>query len=124
MNDGGLGIGCHSGSDVASSLFAGPWPLFELRTTELKDRTLLHLSFDLLFIDVWSLQILHGELIQLAYQRTARLAPLEISFRDYVLSAAQQRDPRATGERRSTGCAASIRFPPRPSCRWRKVPLP
>ena len=67
------------------------WPLFEVRTTELKDRTLLHFSCDLLFIDVWSLQILHGELIQLAYQRTARLPPLEISFRDYVLSAAQQR---------------------------------
>ena len=71
------------------------WPLFEVRTTELKDRTLLHFSCDLLFIDVWSLQILHGELIQLAYQRTARLAPLEISFRDYVLSAAQQRDSKS-----------------------------
>ena len=71
------------------------WPLFEVRSTELKDRTLLHFSGDLLFIDVWSLQILHGELIQLAYQRTARVAPLEISFRDYVLSAAQQRDSKS-----------------------------
>ena len=98
--------------------------MFEVRTTELKDRTLLHFSCDLLFIDVWSLQILHGELIQLAYQRTARLAPPEISFRDYVLSAAQQRDSKSYGERRCVGCAASIRFPPRPSCRWRRVPLP
>jgi hypothetical protein len=71
------------------------WPLFEMRTTELKERTLLHFSCDLLFIDIWSLQILHAELIQLAYQRTAHLAPLEISFRDYVLTAAQQRNSKS-----------------------------
>ena len=71
------------------------WPLFEMRTTELKERTLLHFSCDLLFIDVWSLQILHAELIQLAYQRTAHLPPLEISFRDYVLTAAQQRNSKS-----------------------------
>jgi amino acid adenylation domain-containing protein len=71
------------------------WPLFEMRTTELKERTLLHFSCDLLFIDIWSLQILHAELIQLAYQRVAHLAPLEISFRDYVLTAAQQRNSKS-----------------------------
>jgi amino acid adenylation domain-containing protein len=71
------------------------WPLFEMRTTELKERTLLHFSCDLLFIDIWSLQILHAELIQLAYQRAAHLAPLEISFRDYVLTAAQQRNSKS-----------------------------
>lgn len=68
------------------------WPLFEVRTTELPERTLLHFSCDLLFIDVWSLQILQSELIQLTYQRVAHLAPLEISFRDYLLTAAQQRN--------------------------------
>ena len=67
------------------------WPLFEMRTTELKERTLLHFSCDLLFIDVWSLQILHGELLQLTYQRAPHLPPLEISFRDYVLTAARHR---------------------------------
>jgi amino acid adenylation domain-containing protein len=75
------------------------WPLFELRTTELKGRTLLHFSADLLFIDIWSLQILHSELVQLAYDRIAHLPPLEVSFRDYVLTAAEQRD--STSHRRA-----------------------
>ncbi len=64
----------------------GQWPLFELRTTELKDRTLLHLSLDLLFIDLWSMQILFDEWSQLALDRDTYLAPLEIGFRDYVLA--------------------------------------
>ena len=69
----------------------GQWPLFELRTTELKDRTLLHLSLDLLFVDLWSMQILFDEWSQLALDRDTYLAPLEISFRDYVLTLGQQK---------------------------------
>jgi hypothetical protein len=63
----GLRIGCHPEPDVASALFARSLALVRMRTTELKERTLLHFSCDLLFIDIWSLQILHAELIQLAY---------------------------------------------------------
>ena len=99
------------------------WPLFEVRTTELKDRTLLHFSCDLLFIDVWSLQILHGELIQLAYQRTARLAPLEISFRDYVLSAAQQRDSKSYRRAEEYWLRRLDTLPPAPKLPLAKSPV-
>ena len=70
----------------------GHWPLFELRTTELKDRTLLHLSLDLLFVDLWSMQILFDEWSQLALDRDTYLPPLEISFRDYVLALGRQKE--------------------------------
>jgi amino acid adenylation domain-containing protein len=68
------------------------WPLFELRTTELNGQTLLHLSLDLLFIDLWSMQILFDEWSQLAFDQDAYLAPLEISFRDYLVAAAQHKE--------------------------------
>jgi amino acid adenylation domain-containing protein len=71
------------------------WPLFELRTTELKGQTLLHLSLDLLFIDLWSMQILFDEWSQLTFDRDAYLAPVEINFRDYVMAVAQQKETRS-----------------------------
>src|SRR5919197_685609 len=68
------------------------WPLFELRTSELNGQTLLHWSVDLLFIDFWSMQLLLNEFAQLTFDPDPYLPPLEISFRDYLLTAAQQRD--------------------------------
>jgi amino acid adenylation domain-containing protein len=68
------------------------WPLFELRTTELNGQVILHFSLDLLFVDLWSLQLLFDEWAQLTLESDAYLAPLEISFRDYVLAAAKQRE--------------------------------
>jgi len=99
------------------------WPLFEMRTTELKERTLLHFSCDLLFIDVWSLQILHGELIQLAYQRVAHLAPLEISFRDYVLTAAQQRNSNSYRRAEDYWLRRLDALPPAPKLPLAKSPV-
>jgi amino acid adenylation domain-containing protein len=68
------------------------WPLFELRTTELAGQVILHFSLDLLFVDLWSLQLLFDEWTQLALDSDTYLAPLEISFRDYVLAATKQRE--------------------------------
>ncbi|HUE30099.1 MAG TPA: AMP-binding protein, partial [Verrucomicrobiae bacterium] len=64
---------------------ADRWPLFEVHASRLDDRrTRLHVSFDLLLADALSLQILLAELVQLYRQPAAELAPLEITFRDYV----------------------------------------
>ncbi len=68
---------------------ADQWPLFEVRASRLDDRvTRLHISFDLLVGDVWSSRIVLAELLQLYRDPQARLAPLELSFRDYVLAQA------------------------------------
>jgi amino acid adenylation domain-containing protein len=99
------------------------WPLFELRTTELDQRTLLHYSGDLLFIDIWSLQILYGELVQLAYDRVVHLAPLEISFRDYVLATAQQRDSRDYRRSQEYWLRRLDTLPPPPKLPLAKSPL-
>lgn len=67
------------------------WPLFELRTTERGTQTLLHFSLDLLFVDLWSMQLLFDEWAQLSLEQDPYLPPLEISFRDYVLASAELR---------------------------------
>src|SRR5262249_21434429 len=65
------------------------WPLFELRATLLEgERTRLHLSFDFLIGDAWSLQVLLPELAAAYHGRWSEFRPLSLSFRDYVLAAA------------------------------------
>ena len=68
-------------------LRADVWPLFELRASRIPGgRVRLHLSFDMLIIDVWSLNILFREWAALYENLNAALPPLELSFRDYVLA--------------------------------------
>ncbi|MEM7482781.1 MAG: amino acid adenylation domain-containing protein [Acidobacteriota bacterium] len=68
------------------------WPLFELRAHQLDDRVRFHLSLDLLIADVGSILILCRELTQLYHQPDTVLDPLDLSFRDYVLSEIAHRD--------------------------------
>ncbi|CAM2009936.1 non-ribosomal peptide synthetase [Acanthopleuribacter pedis] len=69
------------------------WPLFEVKASRLSDsRYRLHLSFDLLLADAWSFQLLFGEMTELARDPQKQLAPLEISFRDYVVAEQKMRE--------------------------------
>ena len=69
------------------------WPLFEIRATLLDEqRVRLHLSIDLLIMDAWSSLIVLRELAQLYHDPDHMLAPLELSFRDYLLAEAAIRD--------------------------------
>lgn len=70
------------------------WPLHELRLTQLKDQSVLHLSIDLLIADLASMQQLMLEFDQLYEGRN--LPPLELSFRDYVIAARARRQPGST----------------------------
>jgi amino acid adenylation domain-containing protein len=69
-------------------LAADQAPLFEIHASRLDDcRIRLHLSFDYLIVDAWSLgEILAPQLYQLYQNPQAILAPLPVSFRDYVLA--------------------------------------
>lgn len=68
-------------------LKADQWPLFEIRASRFGDQTVrLHISFDLLIADLWSLQIISRELSQLYQNPDTSMPPLELSFRDYVLA--------------------------------------
>ncbi|OUC11719.1 MAG: non-ribosomal peptide synthetase [Alkalinema sp. CACIAM 70d] len=66
---------------------ADQWPLFDFRATCLPgDRVRLHISYDLLVFDAWSLFRLFEEWFQLYQNPAAQLTPLDLSFRDYVLA--------------------------------------
>ena len=68
------------------------WPLFEIRASRLDEvRLRLHFSFDMLIADVWSLQILFREWAELYRDMNAHLAPIDVTFRDYVLVEAKLR---------------------------------
>ncbi|BAK43323.1 non-ribosomal peptide synthetase [Eggerthella sp. YY7918] len=60
------------------------WPLFDLRTTVLEGKTILHLFIELIVVDAASVQILLKEL-DAALSGTLEAAP-DITFRDYVIS--------------------------------------
>ncbi|HSS52915.1 MAG TPA: amino acid adenylation domain-containing protein, partial [Thermoanaerobaculia bacterium] len=69
------------------------WPLYELRASLLgDDQVRLHLSFDFLIGDAWSLQLLLSELSLVYLGREAELRPLSLSFRDYVLATSAMED--------------------------------
>lgn len=65
-------------------------PLCLLRLTRCPDRTVLHLSVDLLVVDFTSLQQLLGELAA-AYRGSSVKAP-ELTFRDYVIASRRLAD--------------------------------
>jgi pyochelin synthetase len=63
------------------------WPLFDFRATCLDGgRVRLHISYDLLVFDAWSLFRLFEEWFQLYQNPEVALPPLELSFRDYALA--------------------------------------
>jgi amino acid adenylation domain-containing protein len=63
------------------------WPLFDFRATCLDEgRVRLHISYDLLVFDAWSLFRLFEEWFQLYQNPEVALPPLELSFRDYALA--------------------------------------
>jgi amino acid adenylation domain-containing protein len=68
------------------------WPLFELCASRVQDqRWLLHFSVDALALDLGSIHLLSQELSALYRDPAATLAPLHLSFRDYVLAEQQLR---------------------------------
>ncbi|VEP17558.1 Amino acid adenylation enzyme/thioester reductase family protein [Hyella patelloides LEGE 07179] len=67
-------------------LQADSWPLFEFRATLLPNQKVrLHISYDLLIFDAWSLFLLFDEWFKLYQQPEYVLPPLELTFRDYVM---------------------------------------
>jgi amino acid adenylation domain-containing protein len=68
-------------------------PMFEFRVSLLdSERVRLHLSLDVLVSDARSFQILFDELRQVYENPEAILRPLDLSFRDYILTTANLQD--------------------------------
>ncbi len=65
------------------------WPLFEVRASRLPDgRLRLHVSFDFLIGDAWSVRFLITELQRLYADPASLPPPPQATFRDYVLAEA------------------------------------
>ncbi|WP_188398578.1 non-ribosomal peptide synthetase [Sporomusa sp. GT1] len=66
------------------------WPLFEVRASRFDDNKVrLHVSFDNVIFDGWSMFYLMREWARLYREPAAPLPTLECSFRDYVLALAE-----------------------------------
>ncbi|HBU7292642.1 TPA: non-ribosomal peptide synthetase, partial [Klebsiella pneumoniae] len=76
---------------------ADQWPLFELVVSEIDDcHYRLHMNLDLLQFDVQSFKVMMDDLAQV--WRGETLAPLAITFRDYVMAEQARRQTSAWHE--------------------------
>ncbi|SCG54230.1 hybrid non-ribosomal peptide synthetase/type I polyketide synthase [Micromonospora halophytica] len=67
------------------------WPLWDVRATLLPGgRTRLHLGFDLMIADIGSIRLLSRDWRRI-HQGVGDLAPLDLSYRDYVLATEELR---------------------------------
>ena len=63
---------------------ASVWPLFDIRISKIADSVYrLHLSFDSLIIDMYSMRLLFDEWYRLYTDSSYQLTPLTFTFRDY-----------------------------------------
>ncbi len=65
---------------------AKDWPQFDIRATRCDSFTRLHVSINILFVDVYGLVQFFAEWQQLYTDPDTPLEPLRLSFRDYVLA--------------------------------------
>ncbi|MFC3890655.1 amino acid adenylation domain-containing protein [Lentzea rhizosphaerae] len=77
---------------------ADEWPLWEVRASRFADgRVRVHLSFDLLVADLWSLRLVMRDWASCYTEPGLELPEVELSFRDCVLAQARAQDsPRAS----------------------------
>ncbi|MGH3867052.1 MAG: condensation domain-containing protein [Pseudonocardiaceae bacterium] len=65
---------------------AADWPLFDIRISRLPQHDRLHISLDLLMVDLASVALLFSEWQTLCENSNRELEPVDVSFRDYVLA--------------------------------------
>ncbi|MFI8828273.1 amino acid adenylation domain-containing protein [Streptomyces sp. NPDC053431] len=68
---------------------AADWPLFDIRLSRLPEHDRLHVSLDLLMVDLASLTLLFSEWSALCQDAELRLPPVDVTFRDYALALEQ-----------------------------------
>ncbi|HBL29039.1 MAG TPA: non-ribosomal peptide synthetase, partial [Acidobacteria bacterium] len=99
------------------------WPLFEIVISRLSaERIRIHLSFDLLIADAWSSQLLLREFALLAHDPAAPLAPLELTFRDYLLASERLTETAAWARARAYWERRLPEIPPAPQLPLAKDP--
>ncbi|GAA1138711.1 non-ribosomal peptide synthetase [Kitasatospora gansuensis] len=62
------------------------WPLFDIKVSRLAEHDRLHVSLDLLMVDLASITLLFTEWSALCQDEGVQLPPIDVTFRDYVLA--------------------------------------
>lgn len=83
----------------------GEAPMYDLVITMGPDDTVVHLSVDLLIADFVSISILMTDFQQCLLDPECDLAPVDFSFRDYLLNLARERSSAAGSARRERDLA-------------------
>ena len=95
---------------------AGEWPPFAIRTAQLDHRRArIFMSFDMIFVDAWSLFVIaFSEWRELYEHPEKSLPPLDVTFRDYVLAVERQQDPKLVERARDYWIKRFNDLPPAP----------
>lgn len=80
------------------------WPLFDIRISDLEYGHRLHISFDLLIMDAWSMEILMDELSLLYFNPETQLEEIQCSYRDYVKACLSIRNSKAYSKSKDYWC--------------------
>lgn len=92
------------------------WPLFDVSVTRMPGGIVrLHVSFDLLITDAWSITIFWRELERRYLEPDCDLPPLPVSFRDYVLAEAALQSGPAFERARDYWLSRAADFPDAPA---------
>ncbi|MGI5489866.1 amino acid adenylation domain-containing protein [Microtetraspora malaysiensis] len=92
----------------------GRWPMFDVRLSLTAERSVLHLSFDLLIADFMSVQLLLDELHRLYHAPDEALPAPELTFRDYLAAQLRLADRRGYRRARDYWWARIDDLPPAP----------
>jgi len=91
------------------------WPAFELVLSRLPDADRLHVSLDLLAVDLASIALVFAEWADRYSGATAGPPPLEVTFRDYVLAVEARRRSDRAARARSYWRERAAELPPGPA---------
>lgn len=61
------------------------WPLFDIRVSNYKNLSRIHISVNMLIADAWSFKILMDEMSTLYFDIDKDLPSIQISYRDYII---------------------------------------
>lgn len=99
------------------------WPLFDISASRLPDGTVrLHVSFDLLIMDAWSITLFWRELEERYYHADYQPESVAITFRDYVLAEQRLEQSAAYQRARDYWLKRVDTFPSAPSLPQRIAP--
>ncbi len=103
-------------------LEADQWPLFDIRATRFDGRTRLHISLDALTVDALSIGMILREWGERYQHPTTILPPLDLSYRDYLLTEKTLEDTDLYRRSEQYWCNRLDTLPPAPTLPFAQDP--